>query len=111
MLQRHGAVSHEVAVAMAEGALREAGTTYALATTGIAGPDGGVAGKPVGTVYIALAAADRATVVNRFCFPTDRLTFKDLVAQTALNLLRRRMNGTDGTDGAHRTNEAAAKLG
>jgi nicotinamide-nucleotide amidase len=108
LLQQHGAVSHETAIAMASGALREAGTTYALATTG---PDGGVPGKPVGTVYVALAAAGAAPVVSRYCFPTDRLTFKDLVVQTALNTLRRRMNGTEGAESGNGRVEPAAKLG
>ena len=89
LIREHGAVSRQVAVAMAAGALKKTETHYALATTGIAGPDGGSAEKPVGTVYIALAKRGHTGEVQRHRFPTDRETFKDLVVQTALDLLRR----------------------
>ena len=88
MLREHGAVSAEVACAMAEGALVRSGSDFALATTGIAGPGGGSKEKPVGTVEIALARAAEETRVRRFFFPSDRETFKHLAAQAALNLLR-----------------------
>jgi nicotinamide-nucleotide amidase len=90
LIDRHGAVSEPVARAMAEGARGRARSTYALATTGIAGPGSGSPGKPVGTVYIALAS-DSETIARKFFFPTDRETFKDLVAQTAFDLLRRKL--------------------
>ena len=83
LLRAHGAVSREVAAAMAEGARTAAGVDHALATTGIA--------KPVGTVFIALATKLGPTTVEQHRFPTDRETFKDLTAQTALDLLRRRL--------------------
>jgi nicotinamide-nucleotide amidase len=79
---------------MAKGARTRAGSIYALATTGIAGPTGGSNEKPVGTVYIALASAESETIVKKFFFPTDRETFKQLATQTALDLLRRKMVGT-----------------
>jgi len=91
LIKKHGAVSEAVARAMAEGAHRRAASKHGLATTGIAGPTGGSADKPVGTVYIALASGDSETVVRKFVFPTDRETFKQLAAQTALDLLRRRL--------------------
>ena len=91
LIKKHGAVSEAVARAMAEGAHRRAASKHGLATTGIAGPTGGSADKPVGTVYIALASGDSDTVVRKFVFPTDRETFKQLAAQTALDLLRRRL--------------------
>lgn len=91
MLAEHGAVSEPVARAMAEGALAAAGTTHALSTTGIAGPSGGTEQKPVGTVFIGLASHGVETLVQRHHFPTDRATFKDLVTQTALDLLRQRL--------------------
>jgi nicotinamide-nucleotide amidase len=91
LLEKHGAVNEAVARAMAEGARTRAASTYALATTGIAGPTGGSEEKPVGTVYIALASGDSETVARKFFFPTDRDTFKQLAAQTALDLLRRRL--------------------
>jgi len=86
-----GAVSEEVARAMAEGALQRSGATFALATTGIAGPDGGTTEKPVGTVFIGLAARDYATQVEKLFFPTDRRTFKRVCTQYALEMLRRRL--------------------
>ena len=91
LIDKHGAVSEAVARAMADGARTRAGSTFGLATTGIAGPGGGSDEKPVGTVYIALASRDSETVVRKLFFPTDRETFKQLAAQTALDLLRRRL--------------------
>lgn len=88
LLEQHGAVSEEVARAMAAGALRNANASYGLATTGIAGPDGGSAEKPVGTVFIGLASAAGYTEVLRRRFQTDRQSFKHLVTQTAFQMLR-----------------------
>jgi nicotinamide-nucleotide amidase len=90
MIAEHGAVSETAARAMSEGARRNANSTFALATTGIAGPGGGSEAKPVGTAYIALAGEGGA-LVRHLYFPTDRETFKQLVTQTALNLLRSRL--------------------
>jgi nicotinamide-nucleotide amidase len=89
LISAHGAVSENVARAMAEGARRQAATTFALATTGIAGPGGGTEEKPVGTVFVALAAHGIATQVKAFRFPDDRPTFKELTTQAALEMLRR----------------------
>jgi competence/damage-inducible protein CinA-like protein len=91
LIDKHGAVSEAVARAMADGGRARAVSTFGLATTGIAGPTGGSDEKPVGTVYIALASGDSETVVRKFRFPTDRETFKQLAAQAALDLLRRRL--------------------
>jgi nicotinamide-nucleotide amidase len=91
VVERHGAVSESVARALAEQARACAGCDYALATTGVAGPTGGSPEKPVGTVYIALASAELETIVKKFFFPTDRETFKQLAAQSALDLLRRKL--------------------
>lgn len=87
VLQRHGAVSEVVAGQMAEGARQKAQSTYALATTGIAGPTGGTPNKPVGTVYIALAGPMPTRVIHRFN-PFDRETFKAVTITQALDLLR-----------------------
>jgi nicotinamide-nucleotide amidase len=89
-IRKHGAVSEQVARALAEHARSRARSTYALATTGIAGPTGSSPEKPVGTVYIALAAAEQ-TAAKKLFFPSDRETFKQLAAQAALNLLRRKL--------------------
>ena len=91
LVERHGAVSELVARTLAEHARADAGCDYALATTGVAGPTGGSLEKPVGTVYVGLASADLETIVKRFFFPTDRETFKQLAAQSALDLLRRKI--------------------
>ncbi len=89
VIAAHGAVSEEVAREMAQGARDKASATFALATTGIAGPSGATPGKAVGTVFIALAAEAAETQARRFQFPDDRPTFKDLTAQAALEMLRR----------------------
>lgn len=91
LIEKHGAVSEPVARAMAEGARTRAGSTYGLATTGIAGPGGGSNEKPVGTVYVALASTVADTVVEKFLFRTDRKTFKLLAARAALDLFRRKL--------------------
>ena len=91
LIEKHGAVSEVVARAMAEGARARAATMLGLATTGVAGPMGGSDEKPVGTVYIALASKGSETVVRKLFFPTDREAFKQLAAQAALDLLRRRL--------------------
>ena len=96
LIAQHGAVSGPVARQMAEGALEKSDATFALATTGIAGPDGGTAEKPVGTVFIALAECGAETIVLPEKFITDRETFKLRVSQTALDLLLRCLDGRDG---------------
>ncbi|MDQ6624802.1 MAG: CinA family nicotinamide mononucleotide deamidase-related protein [Verrucomicrobiota bacterium] len=88
LIEEHGAVSEPVVRAMAEGARAAAQSTYALATTGIAGPGGGTDAKPVGTVFIALAS-DEGTQVQNFRFITDRQAFKQLATQRVLEMLRR----------------------
>jgi nicotinamide-nucleotide amidase len=91
LIEEQGAVSEPVAVAMAIGTRQHASTTYALATTGIAGPSGGSETKPVGTVYVALAAAEKKVRVKKFFFPGDRATFKELATQSAFEMLRRQL--------------------
>jgi nicotinamide-nucleotide amidase len=89
-LAAHGAVSEAVAREMAEGTRRVTGADYALAVTGIAGPDGGTVEKPVGTVFIALAGPQPTVVLqklNRF----DRETFKAVTGTQALDVLRRKL--------------------
>ena len=93
LIAEHGAVSEPVAKSMAEGALRAAKASYALATTGIAGPGGGTDEKPVGTVFVALASDVASTEGKQLFFPDDRPTFKELTTQAALEMLRRRLLG------------------
>jgi nicotinamide-nucleotide amidase len=90
-IERCGAVHTETVKEMAAGARRVAGATYGLATSGIAGPDGGTDDKPVGTVCIGLATAD-SIEEYRFHFPYgDRLMKKKIFALAALDVLRRKL--------------------
>lgn len=86
ILDNPGAVSEESARAMAEGARRVFGADVAAATTGIAGPSGGTARKPVGLVYIA-ASGPNGTIVQKHVFPGDRAAIMDAAATAALDLL------------------------
>lgn len=91
LIEDHGAVSEEVARAMAEGCLKVSGADHALAATGIAGPTGGTDQKPVGTLFIALASSGLPTEVRKLFFPAGRDRFKLLTSQAALEMLRRRL--------------------
>jgi nicotinamide-nucleotide amidase len=86
----HGAVSAEVAEAMAEGIKRRAETDFGISVTGIAGPGGGTEEKPVGLVFIALAD-DAHTTHRRLMLPGDRTLIRWRASQAALDLLRRRL--------------------
>ncbi|WP_372864236.1 CinA family nicotinamide mononucleotide deamidase-related protein [Spongiibacter sp.] len=98
ILERCGAVSEEVAVAMARGALRISGADMALAVTGIAGPDGGSDDKPVGTVWLAWGDAEQ---LRSLCLhlPFDRQGFQQWVAALGIDLLRRQLLGVDTLPG------------
>jgi nicotinamide-nucleotide amidase len=88
LLEKHGAVSPEVACAMAEGARQRSGADIAVAVTGIAGPTGGTAEKPVGLVYFGLATA-KGTETKEGNLARGRETFKYMASQIALDLIRR----------------------
>lgn len=92
LIEREGAVSEPVVRAMAEGARARFGSDFALATSGISGPDGGTAGKPVGLVWIALATASE-THADSFVFAVDRSRHRSLTSQVALDWVRRRLLG------------------
>jgi nicotinamide-nucleotide amidase len=92
ILQKFGAVSQETAEVMALGARRRMNSTYALAVTGVAGPEGGSDTKPVGTVYVALADSSGAHVTHRR-FLGDRERVRNFTTQLALDLLRKRLIG------------------
>ena len=93
-LQSDGAVSEATSKEMAKGVLEKLNTDYALATTGIMGPDGGTEEKPVGTVWIAVGNADKIET-QKFNFRFDRLRNIEQTAHTALNMLRKFIQNAD----------------
>ena len=99
-LERHGAVSEETAREMALGARKRFGATIGLSTTGIAGPGGGTPEKPVGTVHIALDAADGTRLHKRLLLPGERSLIRRWTTSTALGMLRKHLLGL--ADGARR---------
>jgi nicotinamide-nucleotide amidase len=90
-IENFGAVSEQVATEMAKGLRTRTGATHGIATTGIAGPTGGSPEKPVGTAFIGLSSESQPVQCEKFFFPSERETFKQLVAQRAFDLLRRRV--------------------
>ncbi len=87
-LQRVGAVSEEVVIQMAKGALAAMKTDYAIAVSGIMGPDGGSAEKPVGTVWVAIGSNQKVEA-HKLSFRFDRMRNIQLTTANALNLLRK----------------------
>jgi PncC family amidohydrolase len=92
VLEAHGAVSAQVARAMAVGARHRLEVDLAVAVTGIAGPDGGTPAKPVGLTYVAVADPD-GDDVRRYVWDSDRTGNKRLSAGAALDLLLARLSG------------------
>jgi len=88
----HGAVSEETVAEMLSGTLKESGSTYAVAISGVAGPTGGSEEKPVGTVYIGVADSQHQHI-RRFQFGSNRILNKEMSAFSALNLLRLLIEG------------------
>lgn len=88
LIDKHGAVSREVAAAMAEGIRKRCLSSYGVGITGVAGPTGGTEQKPVGLVYVALAGDEGTQVVERN-FPGDRKRIRTFAAQQALEMIRR----------------------
>jgi competence/damage-inducible protein CinA-like protein len=94
LIAQHTAVSESVAKAMCEAARQKTGATYALSTTGYAGPGGGTEENPVGTVYIGLATPSGARV-TKLIYGMDRARIRTLAVQNALDLLRRELLAVD----------------
>ncbi len=92
LIETHGAVSREVAEEMARGALAQSATDVAVAVTGIAGPDGGLADKPVGLVWFGLAAAGQSTTTDHVIFKGDRAAVRLQATEKALALLLEGLN-------------------
>jgi nicotinamide-nucleotide amidase len=90
LIEANGAVSKEVAAALAEGIRRKASSTYGLGVTGIAGPNGGSEEKPVGLVYVAVSDGKQTEVVERR-FGGDREHIRAWTSQQALDMVRRRL--------------------
>lgn len=87
LIEQHGAISAVVAEAMARGSLERAPVDLTAAITGVAGPGGGTAAKPIGLVYIAVAARDGSLEVRENHFPGDRNAVRSASVQVALEML------------------------
>ena len=92
LLERHGAVSESVAAAMALGAQASLGADVALSTTGVAGPGGGTAAKPVGLVYLGLAMPGGAVTIRRLDWPGAREAIQRRAVVAALTMLWRELS-------------------
>jgi len=90
LIEKHGAVSAEVAAALAEGIRKRCGATLGIGITGVAGPAGGSEEKPVGLVFHALASEKGAEVAERK-FPGDRKRIRWYASQQALDMVRRKL--------------------
>ncbi|MGD0196405.1 MAG: competence/damage-inducible protein A [Solirubrobacteraceae bacterium] len=99
VLVAHGAVSGEVALALAEGARAQLGADVGVGVTGIAGPDGGSAEKPVGTVWVAVQAPAGRRIVRRSLLPGSRSDIRERTTTLAMHLLRRALLGEGDEDG------------
>ncbi|WP_431240338.1 competence/damage-inducible protein A [Mycolicibacterium aichiense] len=93
LIERYGAVSQEVAEAMAAGALRRFGADTAVAVTGIAGPGGGTEDKPVGTVWFCVMLGDGTTVSRSVRLPGERADIRERSTTVAMHMLRRALLG------------------
>ncbi len=94
VLAREGAVSEPVVIQMASGAMERSGADYAVAVSGIAGPDGGTPDKPVGTVWLAWGSRDNIQT-RHLCWPVERSLFQTMVAAGALDAIRRLLLGIE----------------
>ena len=94
VLEQHGAVSEEVVLQMARGAMQRSAADYAVAVSGVAGPDGGSAEKPVGTVWLAWGSRENLRT-RCLCWPVERSLFQTMIAAAALDMIRRTLLGID----------------
>ena len=95
LIERHGAVSPEVAEAMADGALARFDADLGVGITGIAGPDGGTEEKPVGYVCVCVKLADGPSIARDPVIPGDRVEIRDRSCTLALHLIRRLLRGEE----------------
>jgi nicotinamide-nucleotide amidase len=93
LIERHGAVSPEVAVALADGAIERLGADLGIGITGIAGPGGGSEAKPVGTVCLSVAERGGARIDRSLRLPGDRAMVRERTTTVAMHLLRRLLDG------------------
>ena len=105
LLQQDGAVSEAVVIAMTEGAMRRAGADYAIAVSGVAGPDGGTAEKPVGTVWMAWGSPDNIQT-RQLLWSVERTLFQTMIAAAGLDMIRRRLSGISGEPSYFRQRQA-----
>lgn len=99
LIERHGAVSPEVAVALADGARSRFGADLGVGITGIAGPGGGTEAKPVGTVCLSVAGPDGRRIDRTSLLPGDRTVIRERTTTLAMHLVRRLLQGHDDLPG------------
>jgi competence/damage-inducible protein CinA-like protein len=97
-LNTQGAVSETVVQQMARGAMEKAGADYAIAVSGVAGPDGGTKEKPVGTVWLAWGSREHIRT-RCLCWPVERTLFQTMIAAAGLDMIRRTLLGLDSEPG------------
>ena len=98
LIERHGAVSAEVAGALADGAIERLGADVGIGITGIAGPGGGSEEKPVGTVCLSVAERGGARIDRTLQLPGDRAMVRERTTTVAMHLLRRLLDGARPTE-------------
>ena len=93
-LEEHGAVSEQTAIAMLEGVIDAFDANIGASVTGIAGPGGGSAEKPVGTVWLVIGNKE-SFVTYGLCLPLERVAFQKRISQVIFDLLRRKLQGLE----------------
>jgi nicotinamide-nucleotide amidase len=111
LIERFGAVSTEVAEALADGAVARFGTEIGIGITGVAGPDGGTEEKPVGLVCFSVSAGDGGRITRSARLPGDRADIRDRSTTVAMHLLRRLLRGEGTSDGRRPGAAAGAGTG